>query len=792
MALLGCSKQEPIARVEIANSTESQRIDEVVDLRLVDLGLALGDPAAEALEAFSGETPVPAQAWDKSGDGVADTLSLLLDFEPREAKELQLRSASGEPAQFEQRTQAEISRKFGGEWQGHEYIGGHFENVQSLETPPEHSDHSWFMRYEGPGWESDKVGYRFYLDWRNGFDIFGKLTDRLVLQDVGQDGFDSYHEPADWGMDILKVGSSLGSGGFGLWVDGKAERVSETEKLSCEILENGPVLSQFRATYHGWEGTGQPKMDLVGDFSIHAGSRLTWVRLHSSDIAGQFCAGIVKHEGTELLKGEMDVTGEAYTYIATWGPQSLDGSDLGMAILLKKMDLHRFAEDEFNELAVFKKRVKGVEYAFLAAWSKEPGGIKTRDEFVAYLDETVKNLTIPPRVNVYSSLDTEEKKGELDAEKALYWTKRMGDSILKRRGDTLSHEQYDPETERFAKWSYTTGLISKAVHDLGEATGEQSYLDWAESVISSYVQEDGSIATYSYDSFNIDQINSGKMLLELYEATGEARYRIAADLLRKQLEEHPRTKNGAFWHKKRYPWQVWLDGVYMGIPFMVGYEKSFRNSEHVAEAVHEFIVCEEQLRDPETGLYWHAWDESRQMNWADPEIGRSKYFWGRGLGWFAMALVDTLEMLPADSEEAADLKRILNDLAIALVKVQDPEKGVWYQILDRPDAPGNYTESSASSMFTYMLAKGVNNGWLDTSYEGAAKKAFEGMLKEFVRVHADGTTSLSHICLVAGLGYGRDGSYEYYMSEPVTENDPKGIGPFLMAGLQVAKMLEGK
>ncbi|EDY85017.1 Glycosyl Hydrolase Family 88 family [Verrucomicrobiia bacterium DG1235] len=790
--LIGCSRVDPLARLEVANSTEYARADEVVNLRLIDLGLELGDASTESIEAYAGKEAVPAQAWDRSGDGIADTLSLLLDFEAAERKSLRLELGDGgAKSTFPRRTNAEISRKFGGEWNRRVYEGGEFSNVQSLETPPEHTDHSFYIRYEGPGWESDKVGYRFYLDWRNGFDIFGKLTDELVLGDVGQDGFDSYHEPAEWGMDILKVGPSLGSGGYGLWVDGKAERISKTDKLSCEILENGPVLSQFKATYHGWEGTGQAKMDLVADLSIHAGSRLTWVRLHPSDTAGNLCAGLVKHEDAELIKGDTDITGEAFTYLATWGKQSLDGSDLGMAILLRKKDLDKFAEDEFNEIAVFEKRIKGVEYAFLAAWSQEPGGIKTKDEFISYLDETAERLTITPRVDVYSKMDTEEKSGALDSEKALYWTKRMGDSILKRRGETLALGGYDPEAERMARWTYTTGLISKAVHDLGKATGEESYTDWAESVISSYVEEDGSVKTYTYDTFNIDQINSGKMLLELHAMTGEDRYRVAASLLRKQLVEHPRTKNGAFWHKKRYPWQVWLDGVYMGIPFMVGYEMAFNDGKNLEEAVHEFLVCEEQLRDPETGLYWHAWDESRQMNWADPETGRSKYFWGRGLGWYAMALVDTLEMLPEDSHEAAELRRLLNDLAAALVKVQDTEKGVWYQILDRPEAAGNYRESSASSMFTYMLAKGVNHGWLDAAvYKAPAERAFAGMLKEFVRVHADGTTSLSHICRVAGLGFGRDGSYKYYMSEPVAENDPKGIGPFLMAGLQVSKLLE--
>lgn len=787
-AFTASSVGEPVATVEIANSTDYERVDEAVHLRLIDLGLPVGDPKAEDLSATVGGEPIRLQAWDRSGDGKADTVSLLLDLEAAGSVSVAIDDEGAE--EFPQRTYAEISHKVGGEWNDRVYEGGEFKNVDSLSTPPDHTDHSYYIRYEGPGWESDKVGYRFYLDWRNGFDIFGKLTDEMVLQDVGQDGFDSYHEPADWGMDVLKVGNSLGSGGFGLYVDGKAERVSKTDKLSVDILENGSVLSQLRTTYHGWEGSGQEKMDLVADLSIHAGSRVTWVRLRPSEESEKFCAGLVKHEDNDVFTGDLDITGEAYSYIASWGPQSLDGTDLGMAILVRKKNLDKFTEDELNDLAVFRKRIKEIEYGFLAAWSQEPDGITSKEEFEEYLIRTAQSLTIPPRVDVYSELGQKEKKGKLDAEKALHWTKRMGDSILERRGETLAYNQYDPEAERLARWTYTTGLISKAVNDLGKATGEESYAKWADSVISSYVTEEGEVLTYTYDTFNIDQINSGKMLLELYERTGEERYRIAADRLRDQLREHPRTKNGAFWHKKRYPWQVWLDGVYMGIPFLVGYDLAFEDGKHLDEAIHEFVVCEVELRDPETGLYWHAWDEAREQVWADPETGRSKYFWGRGLGWFAMALVDTLEMLPEDSPEAETLNRILNDLAAALVKAQDSEKGVWYQILDMPDATGNYPESSSSAMFTYMLAKGVNNGWLDKQYAKAAKKGFSGMLNEFVRVHADGTTSFDHICRVAGLGFGRDGSYEYYMSEPVTENDPKGIGPFLMAGLEVWKLLK--
>ena len=789
---LSHAESRPLGKIVVANANDYAVADEAVHLRLIDLGLEAGSPEAASIVAASGDRPVRAQAWDRDGDRQEDTVTLILDLAAGEKREvaLSLDPAAAGSDFLPPRTQAEISRKFGGSWNGRVYEGGAFQNVQVLDTPPEHTDHSFFIRYEGPGWESEKVGYRFYLDWRNGFDIFGKLTPALVLKDVGQDGFDSYHEPAPWGMDLLKVGNALGSGGYGLWVDSKAERVSKTGGLRCEILENGPSLSQFRVTYKDWEGSGQEKMDLVADLSIEAGSRLTWVRLRPEKAVTQFCAGLVKHAEAELLKGDTDITGEAFTYLATWGKQSLDGTDLGMAIILRKKDLAKFTADELNEIALFKTNRRAIEYAFLAAWSQEPGGIATKEAFVEYLERTVERLTLAPRVDIYSALDAKMKAGAMTSEKALDWTLRFADSTMRRRGDSLAYGQFDPESGNMAEWSYTTGLLSKAMYDIAQPAGKPEYAQWAKNVISSYVKEDGSIHTYRVEEYNIDQVNSGKMLLQMHAETGEERYRLAADLIRTQLEGHPRTKNGAFWHKKVYPWQVWLDGVYMGIPFLIGYEKAYSEKPDYDLAVHEFLVCEEKMRDPETGLYYHCWDESKQMNWADPETGLSSYFWGRGLGWYAMALVDSLERLPKESHAASELERLLGDLAAALVKAQDPEKGVWYQILDRPDAVGNYPESSASCMFAYALAKGVNNGWLDESYREPARKAFEGIVKEFVRTHADGSVSLSHMCRVAGLGFGRDGSYKYYMSEPIVIDDPKGAGPFLLAGYQVAEMLK--
>ncbi len=245
---------------------------------------------------------------------------------------------------------------------------------------------------------------------------------------------------------------------------------------------------------------------------------------------------------------------------------------------------------------------------------------------------------------------------------------------------------------------------------------------------------------------------------------------------------------GAFWHKQIYPSQIWLDGVYMVAPFLSKAGRMFEHPEWQEEVVNEFRIVENRLRDPETGLYWHGWDESREQAWADPETGLSEEFWGRGLGWYAMAIVDTLDTLDPDSEGAADLRRILEDLAEALVAVQEPETGVWYQILDKPDAVGNFREASATAMFVYTLARGVNEGYLPAEYAEAAQRGYAGMVDEFYRIEADGSVSVTGICQVAGLGYGRDGSYNYYMGTPIVKNDAKALGPALLSGIEIDRL----
>lgn len=336
---------------------------------------------------------VPFQLIGLKEDQAPDNIVLLLDFEAGEEKVITIKESEEKQSPFPKKTQAEISIKQGGSWEDNKYIGGNFVNVDYLRVPDEHTDHSEYIRYEGPGWESDLVGYRFYLDWRNAVDIFGKTTPEMVLQGVGQDGFDSYHESADWGMDILKVGESLGIGSIGYWDGSKALRVAETDSITCEITENGNLHSEIRTIYSGWQIAGR-KTTLTSDLTISAGSRLTKHNISLSDPLDNICTGIVKHENAEFFSKESPDE-SSWSYIANYGKQSLNDDNLGMAVLYKKGDLIKITEDEHSHVIVLKPANNKITYYFLAAWEQEPGGITNEEEFLGWLDVVTQNLSNP-------------------------------------------------------------------------------------------------------------------------------------------------------------------------------------------------------------------------------------------------------------------------------------------------------------------------------------------------------------------------------------------------------------
>jgi unsaturated rhamnogalacturonyl hydrolase len=364
------------------------------------------------------------------------------------------------------------------------------------------------------------------------------------------------------------------------------------------------------------------------------------------------------------------------------------------------------------------------------------------------------------------------------------WSRRMTDSFIARHKDSIL---VGKQTK--TRWDYEQGLMLKAIEKVWYRTGEGKYFDYIRKDIDQYVNKDGSIRSYKFDDFNIDNIPPGRALLTLYQQTlpDKEKYKKAADLLWKQLEEQPRTKEGGFWHKKRYPNQMWLDGLFMGEPFAAEYSKIFNHPEHFDDIAKQFELIEKYAVDEKTGLVYHAYDESREQQWADKKTGRSPHFWGRAIGWYAIAIVDVLDYFPEDHPKRAQLISYIKRLAPVLAKYQDKSSGVWYQIVDQGNREGNYFEASASCMFVYALAKASRLGYIPETYAATAKKGFDGIIKNFVEVEADGLVSLDKTVSVGGLGGNpyRDGTYEYYLSEPIRKNDLKGIGPFIFASIEM-------
>ena len=374
---------------------------------------------------------------------------------------------------------------------------------------------------------------------------------------------------------------------------------------------------------------------------------------------------------------------------------------------------------------------------------------------------------------------------------SLEWSQRLAQAEMARRGTTLDY-QGAPR----ARWDYTTGFFSYALLKLAEQTNNQAMTAYAARLVESYVQPDGSIATYKAEEYNLDMVTPGRALQLRYEQTKDERLKQAIVLLRRQLAQQPRTSEGGFWHKQRYPYQMWLDGLYMGSPFLAHAGKMFDEPAVFDDVVKQILLVDRHTYNPRTGLFYHAWDEKRAQGWADPQTGHSPNFWGRAVGWYAMALVDCLDDLPPTSPDGEAINEILRRLADGLARHQDPSSGLWWQVLDQGARAGNYLESSASSMFVYALAKGINRGYLPRErYLPIVQRGYAGLVRDCLHTGNDGRVNLTKICEVAGLGYTsssgrpRDGSYAYYVGEPVVENDLKRVAPFILAGLEVQQLL---
>ncbi len=366
----------------------------------------------------------------------------------------------------------------------------------------------------------------------------------------------------------------------------------------------------------------------------------------------------------------------------------------------------------------------------------------------------------------------------------LPWSERMALSIMKRAPEAWQNDFQTRHT-----WTYTIGLVLNSICRMSEAYDKPEYMAYANGYGDVMISDDGEIKNYDIASFNIDNIAPGPYLFQMYDYTGDEKYKLAIETLKYQLKWQPTTTDGGYWHKLRYPWQMWLDGLFMGEPFQAEYAARFDRSDLFDDITDQFILAERHTRDPETGLLYHGYDESRVQRWSDPETGVSSHFWGRAVGWYCMGLVDVLEFLPEDHPQRGELISILQRTLDAVLAVRDPDTNTWWQVLDLPHKEGNYLESTASVMFSYALLKGVNEGYLDAKYGVAGEESYQGILDTFIKVSDDGEVHLTQCCSVAGLGGNpyRDGSYEYYIGEPIRDNDPKGIGPFILASIEMEK-----
>lgn len=338
-------------------------------------------------------------------------------------------------------------------------------------------------------------------------------------------------------------------------------------------------------------------------------------------------------------------------------------------------------------------------------------------------------------------------------------------------------------------WNYIDGCMITSLLAMSEIKGERKYLDFAERFIDYYVSEDGSILGYDIEKYNLDDINEGRVLFELYEKTGKKKYRLAIENQKKQLDGQPRTCTGNFWHKLIYPNQIWLDGIYMAQVFSTLYSKEY-GGKNYSDMLSQIENVNKYMQDKTTGLYYHGLDCSKSIFWADKESGLSKNFWLRSIGWFTVALVDIIEIID-DDDAKKRLTAIFTDLIKSITTFRD-ESGLYWQVVNQPNRGGNYLETSGSSMIAYAQLKGARLGVLDSSYAALGKATFDGICDRYLKVSDSGELNLGGICLVAGLGpennTRRDGSYEYYISEPIVENDAKGVAPFVLCYTEILRM----
>jgi unsaturated rhamnogalacturonyl hydrolase len=732
--------------IEVKNPLDAARNAETISLNLAEARKRLPSlQTAKIVVQSDNGASVLSQLVDTDGDTKPDELVFQTDLTPGESKHFTLS-----------------------------------EGIRSAPSRDQFKVYGRFVRerHDDFAWENDRIAHRVYgaalETWAqepltsSGVDLWVKRTPRLVIDDWYR--LDDYHHDNGDGGDFYSVGASRGCGGLGVW-DGKALRVSRNF-VASRVLANGPIRLIFELDYPAWDVGPGVRVSETKRVVADAGQHFD--RFHSSfKVTGKSTnlvlgIGIAKHD-----KGAIEVDPQG-AILRSWEPFAGDNGHAGCAVFGVTGAAAGATETESDRLLLVTLRNGGsLSYWAGSGWDKG-ADVPNDSAWGALVAQAARAAHDPAQVS-FSLAVTGPRQGA-----ALAWAERVAERLIEQHPQGLMD-----------KWEYDSGVELKGLLALWQKTGNARYFEYVKLTIDRLLDDDGAIKGYRMDEHNLDSINVGKVLFPLLAAAKEdkdrARYRHALDTLREQLRQQPRTRDGAFWHKQIYPHQLWLDGIYMASPFLAEYALTFGEPAALNDVATQVILAEQHLRDPKTGLLYHGWDETHEARWSNPKTGTSSQFWGRSVGWYAMAVVDVLEILPANHPRRGALLGVLQRLSRAVVAVQDRETGVWWQVLDAAKRDKNYRESSASAMFVYALAKAVRLGLIDrTQFEPAVQRGSSGLLEQFASFDEHERLHLKNICKVAGLGgtpY-RDGSYAYYTSTEISDSDPKGVGAFLLATVE--------
>jgi unsaturated rhamnogalacturonyl hydrolase len=726
-----------VAILTVTNPTNAARSSETLSVNLAELRRCWAEPH-QVLLVDSAGTPVLSQLVDLQGNGSPDELVFQTDLAADETKKFTLR----------------------------------FGKPKTL-TPEQFKVYGRFVRerHDDFAWENDRIARRMYgpeLETfpeepltSSGIDVWVKRTPRLVINDWYMTN--DYHLDRGEGADLYSVGPSRGCGGLGIW--SKQSLYVSRNFTKSRVLANGPLRLVFELSYAPFDAAGL-RLTETKRVTLDAGKNFeryeSTFESNGTKPVLSVGIGIARHRGTEV---QIDPKG---TWMRTWERLSEKDGHLGCAVVLPP-NIRATPQHTDSDFLLVVDTTKGGPLVYHAGFGWDKSGVVVdATAFTEMVQRVSREAATPARLSLSAGSGAKP------------WSARACEAMIDRRPDAIT-----------GHWAYDVGLVLMGCQRVAQRNDSPKFRQFVKRTVDDLIAPDGSIKGYDPQEYNLDHLNMGNVLFSLLQEArdpGEKRrYERALSLLRSQMKTHPRTLDGGFWHKQIYPHQLWLDGAYMAGPFLAKYAAVFKEPSLYDDVARELIVLERHTRDPKTGLLYHGWDESRTQRWADPSTGRSPSFWGRSIGWYAMALVDVIDLMPKTHAKRGALLAILDRLAAAIAATQDRQAGVWWQVLDAPRRDKNYLEASASAMFVYALSKGVNRGWLESGrYAPIAERGYRGILGKFVDVDDKGWLDLRNVCKVAGLGgtpY-RDGTYEYYTSTEVVTNDPKGVGAFVVASLE--------